>query len=199
MRTSRTHASSPRAAPAFKRSHFYELTAAAFGYRSYAALAAESVLYQASTDPAGIWDRIFAAMPRATELGYHADDVRMIATRVCAVLSEHRVAVVRLTDLIRSLRWQHHDDSAREEVDDEDDLDLNQPWQGLELSEGGDPADIAMLLDGLRAAAGRNSAPAHYALALLHEPDLDAEQRHGPRSYWYHQRHAGKALEPNHI
>lgn len=112
------------------------------------------------------------------------------------MLSEQRIDVVRLAVLVRSLRGQYtYDLSDEDEGDDPDGVDLNLPWIDLDLAEGGDPADVAILLESLRAGAGRDVALAHYALALLHEPDLYAEQSHELRSYWYEQRQKGAVLE----
>lgn len=184
--------------PSFKRSHVYEVIAAAFGYGSSAALTVDAVLFvdDRPISPIEPASSIAAIIARCDELAYSAVDAQLIALRLWDVLSEHRIGVVRLADLVRSLRWQYHNDDAGEAEDDgPDGLDLNMPWIDLELSEGGDPADVAILLESLQAAAGRDVVLAHYALALLHEPDLDAEQRHGPRSYWYEQRQKGTALE----
>jgi len=184
--------------PSFKRSHVYELIAAAFGYGSSAALTVEAVLFVGDKPVAQEQRRscIAALIARCRELAYSAGESELIASRLWDVLSEYRIEIVRLEVLVRSLRQQFHDDSAGEAEDDgPDGLDLNMPWIGLELSEGGDPADVAILLESLKAAAGRDVVLAHYALALLHEPDLDAEQKHGPHSYWYEQRQKGTALE----
>lgn len=184
--------------PAFKRSHVYELIAAAFGYGSSAALTTEAVLFDGDKPvaPEKQVSCVAVLIARCRELAYSAVDAELIASRLWAVLSEHRIGVIRLADLVRSIRWQHHDDRSREaEDEDADGLDLNVPWIGSELSQGGDPSDVAILLESLHAAAGRDVVLAHYALALLHEPDLDAEQRHGPRSYWYEERQKGTALE----
>lgn len=184
--------------PSFKRSHVYELIAAAFGYGSNAALTAEAVLFDGDKPvvPEQRVSRIAVLIARCRELAYSAVDAELLASRILDVLSEHRIGVVRLAVLVRSLRGRYHEDSAGEVEDDgPDGLDLNMPWVDLELSEGGDPAEVAILLDSLHAAARRDVVLAHYALALLHEPDLDAEQRHGRRSYWYEQRQKGTALE----
>ena len=182
----------------FKRSHFYELIAAAFGYGSSAALTVDAVLFVGDypVAPNQQVSCIAALIARCRELGYSEGDAEIIASRLWDVLSELRIDVVRLAVLVRSLRGEYLDDfSEEDEGDDPDGVDHNLPWVNLDLAKGGDPADVAILLESLHAGAGRDVALAHYALALLHEPDLDAEQSHEPRSYWYEQRQKGAVLE----
>ena len=137
-----------------------------------------------------------AIIARCRELAYSVVDAKVIASRLWEVLSEQRIGVVRLSVLVRSLRGRHHDDR---DADPEDDgphgYHDNTPWIGLELSEGDDPSDVSILLESLHAAAGRDVVLAHYALALLYEPDLDPELRHEPSSYSYEQRQKGVVLE----
>ncbi len=182
----------------FKRSHFYELIAAAFGYGSSAAFTVDAVLF-VGDEPVPLQHRVSctaAIIARCHELAYSVVDAEVIASRLWEVLSEQRIGVVRLGALVRSLCGRYHDDR---DGDPEDDgpygHDDNTPWIGLELSEGGDTADVAILLDSLHAAAARDVVLAHYALALLYEPDLDPELRHEPSSYWYEQRQKGVVLE----
>jgi len=182
----------------FKRSHFYELTAAAFGYGSSAALTVDAVLF-VGEEPVALKHQMSCTaeiIARCRELAYSVVDAELIASRLWEALSEQRIGVVRLGALVRSLRGRYHDDRDGDpENDGPYGHDDNTPWIGLELSEGGDPSDVSTLLESLHAAAGRDVVLAHYALALLYEPDLDPEQRHEPHSYWYEQRQKGVVLE----
>lgn len=182
----------------FKRSHFYELIAAAFGYGSRAALTVDAVL-SIGDEPVALQHQvscIAAILARCQELAYSVVDAEVIASRLWEVLTEQRIDVVRLSVLVRSLRGLNHDDREGDPEDGgPDGHDFNPSWIGLELSEGGDPADVAILLESLHAAAERDVVLAHYALALLYEPNLDPEQGQKPRSYWYEQRQKGAILE----
>lgn len=182
----------------FKRSHFYELLAAAFGYGSSAAFTVDAVLF-VGDEPVSVQHQASctaAINARCRELAYSVVHAEVIASRLWEVLTERRIGVVRLSVLVRSLCGRNHDDRDGDPEDDSPDgYNDNTQWIGLELSEGGDTADVAILLESLHAAAARDVVLAHYALALLYEPDLDPELRHETRSCWYEQRQKGVVLE----
>ena len=93
------------AGPAFKRSHFYELMAAAFGYGSYAALGADSVLLERNPPIAeSTVGRSAMVRLRCTSLGYGDQVSEVVSSVVCDVLTEQAIDVVRLTDLVDLLR-----------------------------------------------------------------------------------------------
>ncbi|MCX7069555.1 MAG: hypothetical protein NTW01_00980 [Gammaproteobacteria bacterium] len=167
------------AGPAFKRSHFYELMAAAFGYGSYAALGAESVLLKRkpliAESTAG---RLANVRSRCTSLGYGDPVSEIVASVICSVLAEQDVDVIRLNDLVERLR----------ESGDECESYLDQFLQAEEVRS-------SILRESLQSAAERGSALAHYAIALLHAYDLPDDEDDGTASaYWSRQRRAGVEL-----
>ena len=179
----------------FKRAHFYELTAAAFGYGSYAALQAESVVFDGAqpTSSEQRESRIKAVRDRARELAYLDPDADRIASQLCDVLAERGIDAIRLPELIRSLRLRTHDDAVE---DDESDTESERHLPWVERWPHEDTSDDdALLCESLQAAAERGSGPAHYALALIHGADRYAERDNGLRPYWYEQRQAGVVLE----
>lgn len=180
----------------FKRAHFYELTAAAFGYGSYAALQAESVVFDGAepTSPEQRESRINAVRDRARELAYLDPDAERIASRLCDVLAERGIDAIRLPELIRSLRLRPHDDAVEDDESDTED-ERHLPWVERRPHED-TPDDDALLREGLEAAAERGSGPAHYALALINGPgEYDPSENNQVRPYWYEQRQAGVVLE----
>lgn len=156
----------------FKRSHVYELMAAAFGYRTYAALCCESVFTRRRPSAARDGYHQPAVKARCRDLGYGtAADI--ITTRFLAALAAERLGVVRIVDVIANFR-AFEDDLASEEEE---------------------PSDV--LIESLQSAANRSNADAHYALALLYRTDTDDDfpQERGS-AYWYQQRLAGAELSP---
>lgn len=182
--------------PSFKRTHFYELLAAAFGHGSYAALQAEAVVFDGAQRPSEEQrrSRISAVHNRALELAYPHSDADRISSTLCDVLAEHGLDAIRLPELIHSLRLRTHDDA--EEVDSDTDDERTLPWVDRWPHEDS-PDDDALLREGLQTAANRGSGPAHYALALIHGPgEYDPRGDTSEiRPYWYEQRQAGVVLE----
>jgi hypothetical protein len=191
--------------PVFKRSHFYELTAAAFGYGSYAALGAESVLFNSSSPvPELTASRVAAVREKCISLGYTAQVSEVIASAICSLLNECGLSFIRLDDLVDLLRQRNHEDPwqvdesrrdyGEEELDDvPEDADRELSIEDFMLPSTKElPAWV--LLESLQAAAQRGSAQAHYAIALLHEPDSHDEDDRGVSPYWYTQRKAGAEL-----
>lgn len=181
----------------FKRAHFYELMSAAFGYASHAALQADAVVFDGAAPPSSDEpaSRLTAMRGRARELAYPQEQAEQIATHLGEVLAEHGLDAITLPDLIRSLRWRTHDDPVPDDVGTDDET-RPLPWVNRWPHED-TPDDDALLREGLRAAADRGSAPAHYALALIHGPgeyDPDGD-RSDLKPYWYEQRRAGVELK----
>lgn len=190
--------------PVFKRSHFYELTAAAFGYGSYAALGAESVLFNRSSPVSELTaSRVAAVREKCVSLGYTAQVAEVIASAICGLLNECGLSFIRLDDLVDLLRQRNHE--GRWQVDEgrgdygEEELDDGPEAADRELSiedfmlPSTKELPAWVLLESLQAAAQRGSAQAHYAIALLHEPYSHEDDR-GVSSYWYTQRKAGAEL-----
>lgn len=173
----------------FRHSHVYELLAASFGFSTRASLDATHVIavaeraYQPSAADLG------ALQSRLTELGYQqvADSAGAV---LLSVIADHRLWVATVESVIELLklgRWAHPD--GWPEVED-DVLELEAVGSALpELDLG----NFAMLVDGLNAAAARNGAAAHYALALIYRGE-DLSEEVGS-AYWYSLMEQGRALE----
>jgi len=183
------------AATTFKRSHVYELMAAAFGYRTYAALCSEAVFHRRPPSSApGTYD-LPAVAARCRELGY-ATTADRIASQFLEALAGERFGVVRIADVIS--KFGSTDDYAdwdlsAEEEDAESVTSAGDPFDDDLDPDTDEPSDV--LIESLEAAAGRSNADAHYALTLLHRSDADdVEPPKHDGSYWHKQRLAGAEL-----
>lgn len=167
------------AGPAYKRSHFYELMAAAFGYSSYAALGADSVLLERNPPIAGSKvGRLAEVRLRCASLGYGDQVSEVVASVICGMLADQGVDVVRLNDLVELLR------------EDSDEC----KWY-LDQFRKAENGRSSVFKESLRSAADRGSAPAHYAIALLTSYELPDDEGDGDASaYWSRQRRAGVEL-----
>jgi TPR repeat protein len=158
----------------FKRSHVYELLAAALGFDSYAALGCTAVLTLRRSDAPPSPDNGSLIRRRCLALGYPPTTAD----------------VVGYSDLIAMLRdgeWRWGDDQFWAEPTDEDDMPA-QTWSVLD----GDEIS-ATLVDSLESAASKGGALAHYSLALIYAPDEGDEPEVGS-SYWYSQEQQGRVL-----
>jgi hypothetical protein len=86
----------------FKRSHVYEILAASFGYKSYAALTTSAV-FAGSTSHDNPSARHGAAVKtRCVELGYLPETSDHVTSELSAFVAQHGIGVVTLSDLIHS-------------------------------------------------------------------------------------------------
>lgn len=171
----------------FKRGHVYELLAAAAGYGSHAALHADAVFIQHPSL------RTRMAHPglvqhRCIALGYPTDVSLVTATVLLPLLADHEIGVIRFDELIACLGDGHL--SLHREIGEQEDQgeDENDEWLGR------DALANPFLLDSLEAAANHRNAAAHYALALLHDPEDDYGDESGNNDYWYNQGRSGQVL-----
>ncbi len=153
-----------------KRSHVYELLAAAFDYRSYAALSSAAVFAAGPQELERTLPLVPAIRSRFAGLGYPSGVAEVAASALTDFITEGRLVVVEIADLI--------DELQDESVDADEVLDRFD-------------ASSPLLLDGLKAAANRGSSLAHYALALLH---VDHREQESGSSYWYSQEQEGRLL-----
>lgn len=178
----------------FKRSHIYELLAAAFGFNSYAALATERVFTQnsiTSRRPAKYGEQVGG---RCLDLGYSPETALKVAQALPELLTKQDIGVIRIADLVVHLRFEtgRLDYMARNEINDEsmeDEEALYSRW----FDPGSSPP--AILVDGLSAAAERGDAMAHYALALIYAPSDDPFDEPSVGSeHWYNEEQNGRIL-----
>jgi len=170
----------------FKRSHIYELLAASFGYKSFAAFSAEALFADA-----GVGVAAPSATPeligRVVQLGYHQSSCALIAEKLVEHATARHVSVISWRDLRLALTAPPPFDD-----DDYDSDNWDDHWDETE-----DETDVAaniasflasrLLLDGLDEAAARSNADAHLAIAALYRCDL-------PSSYLYEESLAGRTL-----
>jgi hypothetical protein len=153
----------------FKRAHIYELLAAAFGYKSYAALCADAVLLSRVREHDH--DGAQAIQQRCLELGYSSIASGIASKQFPQTIADCGVDVVALSDLVARLRGESPDWDDDHQPDESD------------------------LIAALKAVTGRGSALAHYALALLNIPNVDDENQEIGSSYWHDQEKAGLVLD----
>lgn len=179
-----------------KRTHIYELLAATFGFRSYAAFNAAAVFTERhlSTRTTRIDDADIRH--RCAQLGYQPEVANAVSLALPAFLALHHIGAIRIAALVNVLRGElaRHDGYPAVQDDPEDDgLDERNYDRADRWAE---PDDLAfpILLDGLETHAAKGRALAHYALALLHAPDDEDEDREVGRGYWYSQAQKGLIL-----
>jgi hypothetical protein len=179
----------------FKRSHIYELLAAALGFNTYASLCADHVFTQGgltSRRPAKHGDSVGR---RCLELDHSPQTALLIAQTLPAYLTEREIGAIRIADLVANLRYEtgrvtgHDRDEFENDEDAEDEDDAVYPWFDH------DAIASPLLLEGLTAAADRGNAHAHYALALIHSPSDDPyDEPSAGSEHWYREERNGRVL-----
>lgn len=179
-----------------KRAHIYELLAASFGFKSYAALGVDTVFTQRRSDDKRTGSHRDFVRRRCIELGYPPEGADLVSVSLGSFLAERQIGVVQISALISQLRgdWSSLDDDPAdddpEQFGDEQDDQLGARW-----ADGDEAAIAPIMLDGLEAAASKGNALAHYALALSHAPDDDDDTDRGAgSSYWHSQAQQGRVL-----
>lgn len=181
---------------ALKRTHIYELLAASFGFKSYAALGVDTVLTQRRPDDKRTASHSAFVRRRSIELGLPPESADLVSVSLGSFLAERQIGVVLISALISQLRgdWSSLDDNPTgddtEQFDDDQDDRLTAQWEDY------DEGDFApLMLDGLEAAASNGNALAHYALALVHATDDEEDSDQGAgSSYWHSQAQQGRVL-----
>ena len=177
---------------AFKRSHVYELLAAAFGFNSYASLCADYIFTQGgltSRRPAKHGESVGR---RSLELDYQPETALLLAQALPAHLTDQDIGVIRIADLVAHLRYETNrvtDHELDEPDDDADDESTYGPWFDRES------LATPILLEGLLTAANKGDADAHYALALIYAPSDDPyDEPSSGSDYWYNEARNGRVL-----
>lgn len=183
------------AATTFKRSHVYELMAAAFGYRTYAALCSEAVFHRRPRPSAPETYNLLGVASRCSDLGY-TSAADKVTTNFLEALAAERLGVVKIADVISKFRSTDDDanwDMSAAERDTQSDTSATDPFDDDLDPDTDKPSDV--LIESLETAAGRANADAHYALALLYRSDADDDELPAhDGSYWHKQRLAGAEL-----
>jgi hypothetical protein len=152
----------------FKRTHIYELLAASFGYNSFAALCAESVVIHGEKNSNSSFMYIPEIRNRSIELGYLPEIANIFSNSFPTFIAEWQISIVNIMELksIIAERFMDDDDSISPELIAE--LDL--------------------------AAAGGN-ALAHYGLALIYGANDDDDGGEVGADYWFNQEKNGRILK----
>lgn len=159
----------------FKRAHIYELLAAALGFKSYAALCSDCVFTQREKNKTIPAQHQAMIRQRVVELGYDPKTTDVTASTMLSFVSEQRIDVVGVTDLVDGLS--------------DDEIYSEEFWTSPDSGEY-----PPILLESLEAKAAKGDHLAHYALALLFQTD-DEESSQGPGGeYWYFQEQQGRKL-----
>lgn len=177
----------------FKRSHVYELLAAAFGFNSYASLCAGHVFTQGGLTSRRPTKHSESVGRRSLELDYLPETALQLAQALPAYLTDQNIGVIRITDLVAHLRYEtnrvtnHEFDESDHNA--EDDEDTHYSWFDRES------LATSILLEGLVAAAEKGDADAHYALALIYAPsDAPYDEPSSGGDYWYNEERNGRVL-----
>lgn len=177
----------------FRRSHIYELLAAAFGFKSYASLCADHVFTHRSITSRRSAKHGESVGRRCLELDYPPESALQIAQVLPDYLSDRDIGVIRITNLVARLQHEtgsnsyvHDDEFGEDSVGDDDTFAL---WFD------GESIASPVLLDGLATAAEKGNANAHYALALIHAlPDDPYDEPSAGSDYWYNEERNGRVL-----
>lgn len=175
----------------FRRTHLYELLAAHFGFRSYAALTSHAVFAYRLHGSARTSLDGAAVRQRCLDLGYSLPSADQAGSVLPALLAGSGITVMHLPALVSELREEFavmEDDGDEEE--DEGTCDV--PAQSV-LTSVHDVID-PVLLESLEAAADKNFGLAHYALALIHDPDRHGYSNDVGSAHWHAQAQKGRVL-----
>lgn len=166
-----------------KRTHIYEMLAASFGFKSYAALSSKSVfMLRESGAKSDIYNNS-GIRQRCVDLGYLPATAEVVSSELPAFLAQHRVDLISFSDLVDELRGQF----SFSDGDGDDTFNHVS-------TEYHDVLITPFLLEGLEDAAGRGIALAHYALALIYETTKSEDEQGVGSSYWHTQAQQGRVL-----
>ncbi len=182
----------------FKRSHTYQLFAAAFGFNSYAGLCADAVLSNSKLADKHAQYDFGHVNARSLAMGYSAKQTIAIANVIETLLVEQEVVIISFRELIARLHFK----SGYGEWPDQWDESEPDEWHYDYDPEFGGFCSLAMtsslFLSSLSSAASKGNADAHYALALLHAPVVREFDDWGEPAtgseYWYQQSMSGRLL-----
>lgn len=178
----------------FRRSHIYELLAAAFGFNSYASLCADHVFTHSSITSRRPAKHGESVGRRCLELDYPPENALQVAQVLPDYLSGQDIGVIRITSLVARLQYEtgsksYLDDDEFDDDSEGDEDDTLDPWFD------GESIASPALLDGLTTAAEKGNANAHYALALIHAlPDDPYDEPSVGSDYWYNEERNGRVL-----
>ncbi|MDD0816425.1 hypothetical protein PSQ39_17430 [Curvibacter sp. HBC28] len=169
---------------ALKLSHVYELMASAYEFKTYASFCANHVFARVGRDQTPSTEAIGA---RSLDLGYAPENALSIAALLPQYLRDQNISVVRISELVAAI---YEDSPETDDDEEEDTYSAHSTYDGPELWR-----EDALLMSGLKAAAERGSAEAHFGLALLLNPEsFDDEESDQSGWYWAQQESEGRTL-----
>lgn len=184
----------------FKRSHVYELLAAAFGFNSYASLCAKHIFTQGGLPSRHSTKYAESAGRRCLELDYPPETALKLVPTLSNYLADQDIGVIRIADIVAYLQYETYgvyetsrvDDLELDEFDDDAEdaeEDIDSSWPDFEF------IVTPVLLDGLTDVAEKGNADAHYALALIYGSSYDPDNKTRMGSdYWYNEERNGRVL-----
>ena len=155
-----------------KRSHVYELLAAAFGFNTYASLTSKAILIQRKSPHSEDAINLDLLQQRSEEFGYGS----ILAGVLPVIMREHRIGALTLSNLVAQLKsydylegYDWDDDHSSQQVSPE-------------------------AFHALEAAAKIGNPIAHYAIALHYENRDESNEEGISNDYWYKQMQSGREL-----
>jgi len=155
-----------------KRSHVYELLAAAFGFNTYASLTSKAILIQRKNPDPMDTVNLNLLQQRTEEFGYR----NILAAKLPSIIQEHQISALTLSDLVTQLK----SDDYLDEYD----------WEHEESYQQVSPGVFSTL----ETLAKTGNPLAHYALALHHENGDESDEDGISNDYWYKQMQSGREL-----
>lgn len=161
-----------------QRSHVYELSAAAFGFGSYAALCDEHIFSAYQYDSKASQPNETAIQHRALALGFAAEAANYIAEILNSKIVEKNLSAIDLRRLITHLRAGdfYYYSALGDEIEGLDEVEDLRSNEAL-------CSDLA---------SAKDNALASYALALLCEPE---ELHPTEGQYWHSRALQGESLK----
>lgn len=174
----------------FRRSHLYELLAAAFGLRSHAALTSQGFLTNAGIGPSRPTITP-ALLERLSQLGYPSAISLSAAQALTELASDQQLGFIRLEQLQQiAVPDSEPNDTEREDWEDEEDeepVESVVPAAIEPLPTLRQLQDSPLLIALLEQAADSGRPEVHFILAALHRCKR-------PSSYLYDEAQKGRAL-----
>jgi len=176
-----------------KRSHIYELLAATFGFKSFAAMSADAFIADG-----GVGEPTPQLSPqlisRAAQLGYSGASCSAIAASLTEYATERGLSFIRFSEVLAALLAESRQEKVEDDFDDGMDFD-DDPGSDPSEEEAGPDAESTikgfltsqLLADVLDQAAAAGNAFASYILAVAYRCDL-------PSSYLYEESLKGRVL-----
>lgn len=155
-----------------KRSHIYEVLAAAYSFKTYASLASQAILIQRKYLDSVQTINIEQIQKRFEELGYNS----ILTKELPLIIRDRRIGALTLEDLVNELK--------------NEDFSIDYDWEHENSSQQLNPEVFQVL----ETAAKIGNPLSHYALALHHQNSDEIDNDETINDYWYKQKQLGREL-----